>query len=540
MRRILLGGFALGLGVFTSTAGAQQERPTPSQPQRAARLGQPVAVPDPAESPPEITPAGLIRRPIATGVPVSPPVGRPGRGIPVAGVPTVVVPPGGMVVGGYPTGIPIQTGEVPPPRPATGGTPRVTEDRGENWQAAPAVVVPSVTPQGNILLPGYGMDAPLYDGCPPSQAAVGRVAGFGRWQVSGEYLMWWTRAADLPVLATTSSPQFNGQIGVGDTRPLIGGDGFGQTFHSGFRVGAVRWFGDTQCRGIDARLFVLGQASSSATVTSGQYPLIARPFVNVNPTTPFFGTDSEIVAAPGLASGGVTVALENSLWGAEANYRRYLFGNPCARVDALVGYRYLNMNEQLQITEQFTRLPGSDMGVGVPALSGVVSDNFRAENHFHGGQIGLAGEFRRGRWSIDGRASVAFGNLNRTAEISGGQNFALANGTIAIADGGLLAIPGANIGSFSDNVFAVVPEVGVNIGYQLTSHLRVFVGYNFLYLSSALRAGDVVDPYVDAARIPNFLNPPGTPIPGTPRPMPQFRSAGFFAQGISFGLRYDW
>ncbi|MEM4360476.1 MAG: BBP7 family outer membrane beta-barrel protein, partial [Candidatus Bilamarchaeaceae archaeon] len=139
-------------------------------------------------------------------------------------------------------------------------------------------------------------------------------------------------------------------------------------------------------------------------------------------------------------------------------------------------------------------------------------------------------------------ATVAFGNLNRTLYITGGQQLLLADGTIRTANGGLLALPGANIGKFSDNVFAVVPEVGVNIGYQLTPRMRFFVGYNFLYLANVLRPGSAVDTVVDAARIPNF------PLPNNPAPLPTIpprptalvRSSDIFAQGISFGLHFTW
>ena len=45
--------------------------------------------------------------------------------------------------------------------------------------------------------------------------------------------------------------------------------------------------------------------------------------------------------------------------------------------------------------------------------------------------------------------------------------------------------------------FAVVPEVGFNVGYQVTPHLKFFVGYSMLYWSRVLRAGDQVDPMID-------------------------------------------
>ncbi|MFO0823686.1 MAG: BBP7 family outer membrane beta-barrel protein [Gemmataceae bacterium] len=75
--------------------------------------------------------------------------------------------------------------------------------------------------------------------------------------------MWWTQAASVPVLVTTSSPQYSGRLGVGDTIPLVSGP-FGQTFHSGARFTLGRWFGDDQIRGIDIRGFFLGQSGTNA------------------------------------------------------------------------------------------------------------------------------------------------------------------------------------------------------------------------------------------------------------------------------------
>ena len=160
-----------------------------------------------------------------------------------------------------------------------------------------------------------------------------------------------------------------------------------------------------------------------------------------------------------------------------------------------------------------------------------MTDVFRTENQFHGGQIGLVGEWHRGRWSLDARATVAFGNVQQTAEINGAQSLLLANGMRTNFQGGLLALPGANIGRYTQNQFAVIPEVGLNFGYQITQRMRVFVGYNFLYLGNALRPEGLIDLNIDAARIPNF------PLPGSPaplaasRPTPQFNLSDYFVQG---------
>ena len=112
--------------------------------------------------------------------------------------------------------------------------------------------------------------------------------------------------------------------------------------------------------------------------------------------------------------------------------------------------------------------------------------------------------------------------------------------TIRQYAGGLLALPGANAGSFTQNKFAVLPEVGFNVGYHITPHFRVFVGYNFLYLSSVLRPAGLINPNVDPARIPNFPLPNGGSPVFPPQPAPLFRTTDFFAQGINFGIQFTW
>jgi hypothetical protein len=368
--------------------------------------------------------------------------------------------------------------------------------------------------------------------------------------VSAEYLMWWTRGTQLPVLASTSSTPYNGFLGVGDTVPVLGGDRFGQTLHTGGRFGLGWWFTEQQCRGIETRVFFLGRNGTTADVNSNQYPLLARPFYNTNGdptllpavtgirTTPV-GSFSELVARPDLAVGGVAARLENTMWGAEVNYRRNLSCYPCARLEAIAGFRYLNFKEELTVTESFAR-NGTATSVPTPAVAGVLTDQFRVENNFYGGQVGLVGEIRRGRWALDGRASVAFGTVHQQVEINGGQLLLMPNGTTAAYTGGLLALPGANIGTYSQSKFAVMPEVGFNVGYYVTPHLKVFVGYNFLYLSSVIRAADTIDTTIDAARVPNLFPPGIAPVPGVPHPAPQFRTTDFFAQGINFGLQWTW
>ncbi len=519
MRRILLGGLAVALGAFASPAFAQQPNPS-----RAATLGRPSAIPDPQPEP-EVTQTGLFRNgPVRGTVTYAP----GGFGAPT---PVITQPPGTSVA---------PMVQPSPPHLIPGG-PSVIESRGDPTGRIPGgVVVPSVAPGGYDC--PLGMDDPLC--ADPGVAALARVPGRGKAWMTGEVLMWWNRGTQVPALVTTSSPQFNGIVGRGDTQVLLGGS-FGETYHVGGRIGAGYWFGENECRGVDARIFWVSPSTATFSASSPPYALLARPFFNINGgvTTPNigFGPSAEVVAGPGVATGRVTAVMKSTVWGAEANYRRYLASGAASRVDLLVGYRYLQVNEQLTISEQFNRVPGSDMTVGTPAIAGTITDSFRTENRFHGGQVGLAGTMQRGRWSLDSRATVALGSVHQEIEINGGQTLTFANGTTTTTAGGLLAVQGANIGRYSQDRFAVVPEVGFNLGYQVTDRMKVFVGYNFLYLSNAVRPGEVIDTSLDAARVPNLLPPgAGTPVAGMIRPAPVFSTSGYFVQGISFGLVYRW
>jgi hypothetical protein len=424
----------------------------------------------------------------------------------VPGAPTPGFSPGSAVPVGYP---------VPAAVPSAVGGP----------------VVPSVLPLQPAGMPVPELEAPLYGG------ALGLLAGPNRFQFHADMLLWFIRSGSTPPLLTTSSPQFNGIIGQGDTRVIYGGEALTDTFHTGGRFGGTYWFTDRQCWGLDGNVFFLGRNGNQFTASTATYPLLARPFFNLNQGTPF----SEVIAEPGLASGAVTIDGTTSLWGAEINLRRYLCHNPCARLDGFVGFRYLGLSEDLSIDEYFARTPGSPTTIGVPNVaSGFVTDQFRTENHFYGPQFGLDGEFRRGRWFFGARSSVALGVTTQSAEINGGQIVQYTNGTSATFPGGLYALSGANMGTYTRNRFGVVPEVGVKIGYHFTPNLRLAVGYNFLYLNDVLRPGDPIDPGLDVTRIPNF------PVPGNPqrlpvpRPAPLLKESDIFVQGISFSLQWKW
>ena len=163
----------------------------------------------------------------------------------------------------------------------------------------------------------------------------------------------------------------------------------------------------------------------------------------------------------------------------------------------------------------------------------VVFDSFETRNQFYGGQVGARAEYRRGPWFLDLRGMVALGNTRQSVTINGGQAVTDANGTTTLFTGGLLALP-TNIGRVTRDRFTVVPELTINVGWQVSPLMRIFVGYNFLFWSNVLRPGDQIDRVVDVTQIPNFRTtamPTGLARPGVP-----LEGTSFWAQGLNFGL----
>lgn len=408
---------------------------------------------------------------------------------------------------------------------------------------------------GNPGMPGtlngpltYHQDVP-FGVCDPAAGAYagpvghpGLLAGHhhlsrfvqpGKWYGSAEYLMWYVSGNRLPPLLTTSLPVDNGFLGAPSTQTLFGNSDFSANQRNGGRFNLGYWFGCDQRLGIDATYYFLGSRNDSFSISSNGDPLLARPFTNANTGTQF----SQIIAYPRQSSGTFTFNQDSSLWGGDINFRRFLSGNACRRFDTVLGFKYMNLEESLSIREDVNRLQGGFPGISPTIGSAIVTDSFATTNHFYGGQLGLLSELRRGRWYLDGRMLVGLGVMHQTLSINGSQTVSTAN-SVTTVPGGLLALPGANIGNYSQNKFAVVPEFGINVGYHLTPNCRLYVGYTFLYASSVLRPGDQIDTNIDVTRIPNF--PTQATRLNTVRPAPNLNTTDFTAQGIQFGVQFKW
>lgn len=574
MRKVRSVGLGLALGLAAQTGYTQEIQPA-SLTAPAARLGrispaaklgriQPLA--QPAGS--QVITRGQMPDPQIPPSSATAPQPMPGssqglsspRPLPNPSVTEIrgngVYPPPGVVYGPpIPVGQPIPVGEpfvvgqpytIGQPSPGNGpiaqtppmAAPHGAPVGGPLFGSPAPVAMPSVLP-GNCAnghCPPPFLDAPLFGGYGLAPRP-GMVGGRPRFSVTADALLWWLPNFNMPTLLTTSSPVFNGILGQGDTRVLLAGSSLEDSFHAGARFGGVYWFGPEMKWGFGGDFFFLGKNSGSFLAESTTTPLIARPFLNLNQNQQF----SELVAFPGFSVGSALVTTSTDAWGGGFDIHRNIVSNPCHHLNFLTGFRFMRLNEDLTITETFGRLPGAPTTIGVPSvLSGVVTDQFATTNEFYGANFGFDGEIRRGRFTFGGRAAIAVGEVFQSVQIDGTQVLRYNNGGAGVFPGGLLALPGANLGTFKQSQFAVMPEIGFKIGYDILPHLRLSVGYNLIYLSSVLRPGDQIDTALDVARIPNF---PVTPAPAPlvyTRPVPLFRDTGLTLQGITLGLQYNF
>jgi Putative beta barrel porin-7 (BBP7) len=344
-----------------------------------------------------------------------------------------------------------------------------------------------------------------------------------------DVLAWTVKGDNLPALITTSpagTPQaLAGALGTPGTTVLFGDSVVNDGWRAGARIQAGYWLDGARTRAVEVSFFDLDAASTGFAASSNGSTILARPFVDANSGA----SSAQLVAFPGLSSGATAAHETSRLLGAGALYRREIASWADAGVSALVGYRYLHSSDRLDIASAITVLGGGAVPVGTGIAA---SDAFDARSDFHGLDLGVAGELRRGPWIFEARATVALGaNLNQ-AQISGSSTLTLGGLTTA-SPGGLLALT-SNIGSSSQTRFAVVPELRLKAGYQLTPQWRLVAGYDVLYWSDVQRAGGLIDSTVN----PNLL-PAGSGA-GPQRPQAVFATSPLLAQGFSLGARYGF
>jgi hypothetical protein len=329
----------------------------------------------------------------------------------------------------------------------------------------------------------------LPESAPPAPTGPEQCRPLGRWWVSPTLELAWLPKNTLPGTVRLRVPDGRGGSIPGPVLPTGGVST--DDFLGGFSLVLGRWFGETNTHGVEASFFTVG----NDTTFTGFAPGMLVVFPNgTNASAP-----QVIVLPQPLADAVVGVfpaTLSTWFVGADVNYRQNLYCSPHARLDGLVGYRFAYLRDELYPGEPPD--PGQDdHGRNRAAVT----------NPFHGGQIGLAGEFRADAWYVSGAAKVAFGVVTPDVSVSG--MFVGADGLTGSGFTRLVALSAP-----THSLFAVLPTLNVTIGRQIREHARVFAGYSFQYLSRVVRLNDVLEPTA------------GTTVPVT----------DFWVQSVNFGL----
>jgi hypothetical protein len=422
--------------------------------------------------------------------------------------------------------------------PSAGSNPGVLPT--SYTKPAPTTATPSVVSVSSK--PQWGEWA-TEDGCVCTGESMTKESD--RFYVRGEYLLWTIRDSRFPVLATTGPASSDAILGRPGVVPLFGGGSVDNEARSGARFTAGYWFDACQKCGIEGSFFFLGDRAVRFDADSAQFPVISRPFFN----TATGMEDVEQTAFPGQQTGHLSVKSSSKLWGADVNLRHNLCCGCWYRVDLLGGFRYLDLDEGVTITESghfspnFSNLfPGTNLERFNNA-NFLVVDQFGTHNQFYGAQVGANAQFQRGNWSLDLLGKVAIGQTRQVVNIAGLEIIDSPLAGRLSFPGGLLA-QSTNSGHHSRERFSVVPEVGVTVGYQLTDQVKLFAGYNFLFWSNVARPGDHIDRNLNPRNVPILcqVNPSVCP-PGAinvPRPFFEFKETSFWAQGITCGLEYKF
>jgi hypothetical protein len=396
-------------------------------------------------------------------------------------------------------------------------------------------------PPAHVGVESYGLEEPgaQASGAPalaPGAALPGGCGGACGEATSFysrlEYLLWSPRGDPVPPLVSSGTPTSSGALGRGGSL-LFGGDRLDDQWEHGGRltVGVANCGGGAI--GIEGDFFFLGGHTTSFSAASNGDVVLARPFFNAQTLQ----TDALPLATPGLSRGAIQATTSTGLLGAGFRIERPVWQGGAIQVEALVGYRFLRLEDRIDVAE------ASMTGTGPTAPTTTVSDRFETTNSFHGADLGAVTSFERGPWGVELTTKVALGFNHEFVAINGASSSVVPGQSITTGNGGLLAAPTNTLPTLknANGRFAVVPELGVTVHYDPMEHVRLTAGYTLLYWDGAARAGEQIDPAVNISQltVTTAAVQAGT-LTGRPRPLFFLHESEYWAQGLSLGLELSY
>jgi hypothetical protein len=402
----------------------------------------------------------------------------------------------------------------------------------------PIATMPTEYPP-SAPLPALPVASPVVDNpLPVTPHLVDTHTGSGSSSFTGsaEYLLWRLQPGPLPVpVLTTGNPASPtaGALGDAGTQVIFGAGGTGLSGQptSGVRGMVAYALDPNQCWRLEGGGFWLADHNTNWQVAgdhSGNPPLYV-PIFRVDQAR----ESSVIVSDPlggglGPFPGSFSMQATSSLYGAECNAVGRLANGQLGSLDLVVGARYLNLSESLQINVNQSAPP---LGI-----QNFLFDRFMTRNQFFGEQTGVRGQIRFGFVTLDIGGSLALGMTHQVVLVAGGTLAQTAPGapeTPGAFPGGIFTAP-SNIGRTSHTPITLVPQVQTKVGVRLVDWARAFVGYDLLVWSTTVRPGDQIDRNVNTTQLLG-----GTLI-GPAAPTPKFATSAFYAQGLSLGVELNF
>jgi hypothetical protein len=366
---------------------------------------------------------------------------------------------------------------------------------------------------------------------PFDQAPAGGGPLAREWQ-QFEYLLWWIRDTRLPTLITANRSGTVPALSAPGTYAVAGTSEIDSLDRSGGRFTVGCALDTARTIGVEGNYFFLG--SRTTTVGTGSNaagaPALGIPYYDVTTGT----QQVQLVSFPHFARGNVTVTDSARLQGAEFNGVVNIAWDRWFQADGLIGFRYFEVDEGLQLAYSSDRFLGS----GATGARFGAADQFDGHNRFYGGQLGLRLDFRKGLFFLNLTGKVALGDTYEVVRINGVSSYGLPGQPAHLLPGGTLAVA-SNSGRHARDAFAVMPEATVRVGVLLQEKVRLFVGYNFLYLSQLARPADQISQNANPTQIP-LSTRMGLPFFGPAVPQFAFHGSEFWAQGLVLGVEYRY
>ncbi len=396
-------------------------------------------------------------------------------------------------------------------------------------------------------VPSAAVPLGSFEGMPIADAGGAPYGGYsGRvgandhlFWVSGNYLIGWIPKMKFPTplvttgLTTDAAPGALRQPGTN----VIYGDTIDFDPYQGFQAQFGIFCDEARITSLDVSGFVLLKESFSFAMASDAAgnPVIARPIYNAL----IEQEGAFIDARPGIARGSVTINADTKMWGGEANVRCHV-GNERLRGELLAGFRYLTLEERFQIADELAPLQADTLTFlgGTSFVNAPNSlrdlDLFESRNRFYGGQIGGVLIWDDEWYFLRLAGKVGLGVTQQRMNIGGSSTLVTPTGDTTV-EGGIFAVS-SNIGTYTRNVFGVIPEWSITGGVYVTNWMRVSAGYSFLLWNRVVRPGDGIDRSVNPAFVPTANSFGVTNTPN--RPTFSWNDSSFWVQAVQAGIEF--